>query len=146
MGLNIYVRWGVQFDEDGGCLDFPKDIHKLQMGISVAEAGNIDHNWPSVSFCRKTATALEAPDPIIGLYPDWNGHNGEELRITNRELDRLLEWQKEARLWLHKQRNVPDNMTEEGFKWFCHKVNQSATLIDFLRQHTDKPGLRIEFN
>lgn len=148
MGLNIFVRWGVKFDEDGSCLDFSDTIRQLQNNkINAYEVGNIDHNWSSVKFCCDTAQRLNAPDPILGLYPAWNGCNGENLAITPTELDRLGKFKSSARQWLHDRRNAqpPDSLSMDDWKYFYRKLNEAAIAIDFIEQHKNEPGLRIEF-
>lgn len=148
MGLNIYVRWGTQFDEDGDCLDFPSEIRNRQYKINASEVGNMDHNWSSVSFCYGAAEMLKAPNPIGGLWPEWNGHNCEVLDVTPEQLERLLKFRQDARLWLHEasKRQLPEWMSEGDWKYFCNRLRESTVLIDFLDQHKDKPGLRIEFS
>lgn len=159
MGLDIYVRWGVQFNEEGECLDFPDEARVAQFSgfIDKPEAGYMRYNWAAVGGIRKLAPALEAPSPIWGLFPGWTGSNGEELAIDAAEIERLLRLRDDMLSWGRQDQRlseataivaaiVPDEEPKEALRWFFGKIAGTMTMIDFIRQNADKPGLRIEFD
>lgn len=154
MGLDIYVRWGVEFDEDGDCLDFPREARKAQLSCAYGDApevGYMRYNWTGVSGIGEVSKQLNAPNPIIDVFPAWEGWNGEDLSVTAAEMERLSALRANMSEWIHKTKSFPvvsfgNEVPADLLTWFVGKLNSTITLISFIEQHKDKPGLRIEFN
>lgn len=160
MGLDIYVRWGA-VGEDGDDIDFPEDIRQNQCtGFENApECGYLRHNWTSVRFCREFSVKYEVVDPIRGMYPEWNGSNGESIDVTADTLVHLFSLRSRALAWLRdkpydKRNSLMDAAATdadkeevmEEFKYFSQCLRNLVGFINFIELHKDKPNLRIAFD
>ena len=159
MGLDIYVRWGA-IGDDGDDVDFPEDIRQDQCtGFENApECGYLRHNWTSVRFCHEFSIKYEVVDPIRGMYPEWNGSNGESIDVTADALQHLFRLRSRVQEWLrnkpYEKRNAfieaaatsatKDEVMEE-FNYFSQCLRNLVSFINFIELHKDKPNLRIVF-
>lgn len=159
MGLDIYVRWGRQ-DEDGEDIDMPEDAINNQMTgyRNAPECGYLRHNWASARLVREMAEEYEAPNPIRGMYPEWEGYNGETLNVTPDALAHLLELRNQALLWLRNKPYIKRNAKrellateqerqelDEGFDYFIQCIRNLVGFINFIELHKDEGNLRIYF-
>jgi len=159
MGLDIYVRWGA-IDDDGEDVEFPEDMEQDQYtGMENApEMGYLRHNWTSVRFCRETSVKYEAPNPIVNMYPQWAGDNGDTLYVSADVFAGLEALRNQARAWLRSKpyykRNAfieaattagEKNEIMEEFDYFSQCLRNLVGFINFIELHKDKPNLRIVF-
>lgn len=131
LGFDIYIRWSNMAESD-------KKEH-LHVFVSIAEAGHLHHNWACVAFCARFFNEHNTPNPILAIYPQWNGMNDDQLIVSPKELLRLKHEKEAVQEWLDRQPEGIDDNTNH-----FHSFNEKAIrFITFVESKSNEEGLVI---
>ncbi len=154
MGLDIYCRWGkVEKDEfigwhesDGQWRNYYKN--SITGFESVPESGYLRESWGSLSWVGNKARELDAPMPY-DFFPGWEGSNGEELKMNNGTLEKVIAFRDETLIpWLASTGEIRHTLDGEAYREFvafCGRVRDVIGFINFLQVHSDKENLTVIF-
>ncbi len=115
---------------------------------SAATVGYLRYSWPSVRFVQETSDAIGTTSPVMQLWPEWEGYNGEDLPVDAAVLERLDATRSSIRQWLESAPAVAPVDVGEPKNWdyYLSCFKNTVAFIDFVEAQRNQPGLRIEFN
>ena len=131
MGLDIYVHWSGMTEADREA--------QITGFMTSPNVGYLRHSWHSVGFCREFAKTQHAPNPILTVYPQWDGSNDDKLNVTAAELMRLKHEKEAMQKWLDSQ---PEGLDDDT-NYFLNCIEETIHFIAFVESKSHEEGLTI---